>query len=110
MSVVGRREIWSRLNHLFAGRKDLEGYAVCANCGHAENTNEAAKPCLHGPATKQVIDELITLTAGYMKLEAQLAEALTTETPEPDAPEKREGCQHIHCREADAARTPEEDE
>lgn len=69
------RETWSRQNHLWAGDTDDEGYAVCRNCEHPENSKEAAKPCVHGPATSQVLNELITLTARFMKLEKQLAES-----------------------------------
>ena len=65
------RETWDRKNHLWAGRKNLEGYAVCQNCAHPENSAEAAKPCTEGPATTQVLNELITLMARFMKLEAK---------------------------------------
>jgi len=39
---------WTYMNHKFGGLTN-QGYAICENCGAAENSDEICEPCPKGP-------------------------------------------------------------
>lgn len=53
MTVQGYTPKWNDLNHNNTQR-NAEGYALCENCGCAENSKQAADVCWEGPTVKRL--------------------------------------------------------